>query len=271
MKRRSPPDSASAGSTHRSLVRGLRLLEAVALSGGTSLAEAARRTDLHRSTAHHLLQTLVALDYLQQDPESRGYGLGARPFHLTVGTWSALALGELAQPFLAELTRRSGEGSSLAVCRDGAVTVVAKRELDGPVRLAQSMASQRPIHATAVGKAIAAWLPPAEVSGLLARTRLARHTRNTIVSRRGLQAELRRVRAVGYAVDDEEHIEGVRCIAMPVLGQAGQVIASMCALGPKSRVTHRRLRELRRPLAELTHEFSLRLGRVEPAAVHHST
>ena len=133
------------------------------------------------------------------------------------------------------------------------------------------MASQRPIHATAVGKAIAAWLPPAEVSGLLARTRLARHTRNTIVSRRGLQAELRRVRAVGYAVDDEEHIEGVRCIAMPVLGQAGQVIASMCALGPKSRVTHRRLRELRRPLAELTHEFSLRLGRVEPAAVHHST
>jgi DNA-binding IclR family transcriptional regulator len=263
MKRRSPLDSASAGSTHRSLVRGLSLLEAVALSGGTSLGDAARRTGLHRSTAHHLLQTLVALDYLRQDPESRGYGLGPRPFHLAIGTWSAAALGELAQPFLAELTRRSGEGSSLAVCRDGAVTVVAKREPDGPVRVGRSMAAQRPVHATAVGKAIAAWLPPAEVAGLLRQSPLARHTRNTIVSHRRLEAELRRVRRLGYAIDDEEHIQGIRCIAMPVLGYAGQVIASMCALGPKSRVTHQRLRELRRPLAELTHEFSLQLCRAD--------
>jgi DNA-binding IclR family transcriptional regulator len=140
---------------------------------------------------------------------------------------------------------------------------VAKRELDGPVGLGRSLAARRPVHATAVGKAIAAWLPPAELSELLAHSPLARHTRNTIVSRRQLEAELRRVRSLGYAVDDEEHIEGVRCIAMPVLGHAGQVIASMCTLGPKSRVTHQRLRELRRPLAELTHEFSLQLGRAE--------
>jgi len=68
---------------HRSLERGLRLVETVALNGGsTSLAEAARRTGLHRSTAHHLLQTLVGLGYLRQDPDTRAYELAAKPFQL---------------------------------------------------------------------------------------------------------------------------------------------------------------------------------------------
>lgn len=260
MKRASAPDTDGPGSTHRSLGRGLRLLEAVALAGGMTLAEAARRTGLHRSTAHHLLQTLVALGYLRQDPDSRGYELGAKPFQLTGRTWSPEQLGELAAPFLAELARRGGEGCSLAVYRDGAVTIAAKREHDGPVRVVQDVGGQRPIHCTAVGKAIAAWLPAQELAGLLARTRFPRHTPKTIASRAAFEAELRRVRVAGYAVDDEEHIQGIRCIAMPVFGHAGHVVASMCALGPKSRVTHQKLRELRGPLGELTREFSRRLG-----------
>ena len=74
--------------THQSLERGLRLVEAVALNGAqTTLAEAARRTGLHRSTAHHLLQTLVSLGYLRQDAGTRGYELGAKPFQITGRTW----------------------------------------------------------------------------------------------------------------------------------------------------------------------------------------
>jgi DNA-binding IclR family transcriptional regulator len=247
--------------THRSLERGLRLVEAVALNGGaTSLAEAARRTGLHRSTAHHLLQTLVALGYLRQDPDTRGYALAAKPFQLTGRTWSDAQVAEIAQPFLAELTRRGGEGSSFAVYRDGAVTVVAKREHDGPVRVVQDVGAQRPLHCTAVAKAILPWLAQPELAGLLARLRFVRYTPKTIVSRAAFEAELRRVRAAGYAIDDEEHIEGIRCVAMPVFGHAGQVVGSLCTLGPKSRVTQQRLRELRAPLAELARALSERLG-----------
>lgn len=248
-------------STHRSLERGLAVLESVAAAAGSvSLAETARRTGLHRSTAHHLLQALVSLSYLRQDPETRGYELSAKPFQLTGRTWSAEQLAVIAQPVLAELTRRGGEASSLAAYRNGAVTVVAKREHDGPVRVVQDVGARRPLHCTAVAKAILPWLPVPELGGLLARMRFTRHSPKTIVTRAAFEAELRRIRTVGYALDDEEHIEGIRCIAMPVFGHTGQVLASICTLGPRSRMTYQRLRELRAPLAELSGEMSERLG-----------
>lgn len=260
--------AAASASTHLSLERGLRLLEAVAFSGGSlSLAEAARRTGLNRSTAHHLLQALVALDYLSQDPETRAYRLAARPFLLTGRTWSPEHVARIAQPLLAELSRRSGEGVSVAVYRDGAVTVVAKQEHAGPVRVVQDLGAQRPLHCTAVAKAILPWLPPEELAGLLARMRFERYTANTIRSRAQFEAELRRIRSAGYAIDDEEHQEGIRCIAMPVFGHAGQVVGSMCVVGPKSRLPHAKLRALRAPLGELARALSEQLGwRAAPAA-----
>jgi len=249
------------GGTHRSLERGLAVLESVAAAGRpASLAETARRVGLHRSTAHHLLQTLVSVGYLRQDADTRAYELAAKPFELTGRTWSPEQLAVIAQPFLAELTRRGGEGSSFSVYRDGTVTVVAKREHDGPVRVVQNVGAQRPLHCTAVAKAILPWLPVPELSGLLSRMRFPRHTPKTIVTRRGFKAELRRIRSAGYAVDDEEHIEGIRCIAMPVFGHTGHVLASICSLGPKSRMTYQKLRDLRQPLAELSAQLSERLG-----------
>ena len=247
--------------THQSLERGLRLVEAVALNGAqTSLAEAARRTGLHRSTAHHLLQTLVSLGYLRQDAETRGYELAAKPFQITGRTWSPEQLAAIAQPALADLTRRSGEGSSFSAYRDGAVTVVAKREHDGPVRVVQDVGARRPLHCTAVAKAILPWLPAPELTGLIARIRFERYTAKTIVTRSAFQAELRRIRSTGHAIDDEEHIEGIRCIAMPAFGHSGQVLGSICTLGPKSRMTYQKLRELRQPLGELSARLSQRLG-----------
>ena len=247
--------------THQSLERGLRLVEAVALNGvQTTLAEAARRTGLHRSTAHHLLQTLVSLGYLRQDADTRAYELGAKPFQITGRTWSPEQLAAIAQPSLAELTRRSGEGSSFSAYRDGSVTVVAKREHDGPVRVVQDVGARRPLHCTAVAKAILPWLAAPELAGLLARIRFERHTPKTIVTRAAFETELRRIRSAGYAVDDEEHIEGIRCIAMPVFGHTGQVLGSICTLGPKSRMTYQRLRDLRAPLGELSAKLSQRLG-----------
>ena len=255
-------------STHQSLERGLRLVEMVALNGArTSLAEAARRTGLHRSTAHHLLQTLVSLGYLRQDAETRGYELAAKPFQLTGRTWSPEQLATIAQPSLAELTRRSGEGSSFSVYRDGAVTVVAKREHDGPVRVVQDVGARRPLHCTAVAKAILPWLPAPELAGLLARMRFERYTAETIVTRAAFQAQLRRIRAAGYALDDEEHVEGIRCMAMPVFGHTGEVLGSICTLGPKSRMTYQKLRELRQPLAEVSRQMSERLGYTAPPAI----
>lgn len=247
--------------THQSLKRGLRIIEAIAaIDGSATLAEIARKTVLPRSTAHHLLRALVEFGYLIQDGDARTYTLGPKLFRLTGRTWTKEQLAKIAMPFLAELSRRTGEGTSLAVLRDGVVTVIAKREPKGPVHVFQEVGARRPIYCTAVGKTLAAWLPDQELEGIISRTVFEQNTAKTITSPTAFRRELARVRATGFAIDNEEHIEGVRCIATPVRDHSGEVRASLCVVGPKNHLPQRRLPEIRQALAAVAAGLSARLG-----------
>ncbi len=247
--------------THQSLERGLRVIEATAAIGGTAtLSEIARKTALPRSTAHHILRALVDFGYLVQDGDARPYRLGPKLFRLTGHTWTKEQLAEIAMPYLDELSRRTGEGTSLAILRDGVVTIVAKRESEGPVRVAQEVGARRPIYCTAVGKALAAWLPDREVDGIIARTVFERKTARTIATAAAFRRELAHIRTTGFAVDNEEHIAGIRCIATPVRDHSGDVRASLCVVGPTSRLPQRRLAAIRRVLRAVAAELSARLG-----------
>ena len=247
--------------THRSLQRGLRVIEATAANGGSAtLAEIARKTALPRSTAHHLLRALVEFGYLVQDGDARAYSLAPKLFRLTGRTWTGEQLAEISVPFLNELSRRTGEGTSLAILRNGDVTVVAKRDPEGPVRVVQEVGATRPIYCTAVGKALAAWLPPGELDRIIGRTIFEAKTPRTITTPAAFRRELARIRATGFAIDNEEHIEGIRCIATPVRDHSGEVRASLCVVGPKSRLPQRRLAEVRKSLAAVAVALSARLG-----------
>lgn len=259
--------SAVAGpsSTHRSLERGLSVLELVAgAAAPVALSDVARRLGLHRSTAHHLMQTLVTLGWLRQEDESRGYALTPRLHQLTGRKWTAVQIGELGQPYLEKISRETGEGSSVAAWIDGTVTIAAKRETEGPVRVVQDVGAIRPMYCTAVGKALGAWLPRSEVLAALARQPMTRLTPKTIVTVQSFEAELRRIRNAGYAIDDEEQFEGLRCIAVPVFCHTGEVVASMCVLGPRQRLTHQKLLAVRTPLVSVARQLSERLGYIAP-------
>jgi DNA-binding IclR family transcriptional regulator len=149
---------------------------------------------------------------------------------------------------------------SVAAYRDGTVFIVAKRDAEGPVRVVQSIGAARPIHATAVAKAIVAFLPEAELKGLLPRLRYNALAPRTITTQAAFAAELERVRMSGYAYDDEEHIEGIRCIAAPVFAYSGCVVGSLCVVGPRSRMTRQKLKELRPEVLTLCGAPSKRLG-----------
>jgi DNA-binding IclR family transcriptional regulator len=247
--------------THQSLKRGLRIIEVIATMGGSlPLAEIARKAALPRSTAHHLLRALVEFGYLVQNDGARTYTLAPKLFQLTGRTWSKEQLAEIAMPFLDELSHRTGEGTSLAVLRDGVVTVIAKREPEGPVRVVQEVGARRPIYCTAVGKALAAWLPEQELDGIIRRTVFERMTPNTIPSPAAFRRELARIRAAGFAIDNEEHIKGIRCIATPVRDHSGEVRASLCVVGPKNHLPQRKFPQIRKALAAVAADLSARLG-----------
>jgi DNA-binding IclR family transcriptional regulator len=253
--------AAAARPTHLSLGRGLRMLEVVAAAGGSAtLSEAARKANLARSTAHYVMQTLVALGYLRQDRDSHAYELAAKVFMLAGRTWSAEQLAEIALPFLADVCHTTGESANIAMLRDGLVTLVAKRDADGPVRVVQDVGARRPLHCTALGKVLVAWLPREELSGVLDGIRFGRFTPKTIVQRADFERELRRVRSAGHAIDDEEFIPGVRCIAAPVFSYTEEVVAAIGAIGPRHHMTQQKLRECGPLVQRCARKLSLRLG-----------
>ena len=247
--------------SHQSLERGLRVIEAISdFDGSASVSAIARKTGLPRSTVHHLLRSLIAFGYLLQGGEAQPYKLAPRLFKLTGRAWTQGQLAEISVPFIDELSRRTGEGTSLAILREGVVSVVAKRDSEGPVRVVQKVGAVRPIYCTAVGKILAAWLPERELDDIIGRIVFERITANTITAPAVLKRELARIRANGFAVDNEEHIEGIRCIAAPVRDHSGKVCAALCILGPKNRFSPRRRKELRGPLMDVAEKLSVQLG-----------
>jgi DNA-binding IclR family transcriptional regulator len=247
--------------THQSLGRGLRILEAVAdLDGGASLADVARRTDLARSTTHYLMQALVTYGYLRQEPGGRNYQLGLRAWRLSGRSLSIEQTAAVAMPILDELCRLTHESVAIGICQNDAVTLVATRDTDGPVRVVQSVGARRPIHCTALGKVLMAWLPDAERARFVKSLRFEQLTPKSIAQRATFERELRRVRSSGYAIDDEEFIVGVRCLAAPVFDEAGQVAMALSVIGPKHRMTHHRLRECRPLVLECARKLGARFG-----------
>jgi DNA-binding IclR family transcriptional regulator len=259
MKRTRQPLKSS--NSHLSLKRGLRVIEAIGDAGGSAMvSEIARKTALPRSTTHHLLRSLTDFGYLIQEGETRPYQLAPKIFRLTGRNWTQAQLAEISILFLDDLSRRTGEGTSLAILREGVVTVIAKRDSAGPVRVVQQVGATRPIYCTAVGKTLAAWLPEQELDTVLGRIVFTRFTARTITKATAFKQQLARIRTAGFAMDNEEHIEGIRCLATPVRDQSGEVCAALCIVGPKSRLSLRRLTELRKPLAALASDLSVHLG-----------
>jgi len=259
MKRTRQPLESS--NSNLSLERGLRVIEAIADAEGSAMvSEIARKAALPRSTTHHLLRSLTDFGYLVQEGETRPYQLAPKIFRLTGRNWTQAQLAEISIPFLDELSRRTGEGTSLAILREGVVTVIAKRDSAGPVRVVQQVGATRPIYCTAVGKTLTAWLPERELDTVLGRIVFTRFTARTITKAAAFKQQLARIRTAGFAMDNEEHIEGIRCFATPVRDQSGEVCAALCIVGPKNRLSLRRLTELRKPLAALASDLSVRLG-----------
>ncbi|MGQ0543737.1 MAG: IclR family transcriptional regulator [Betaproteobacteria bacterium] len=245
----------------QSLSRGLRILDLVSSQpGGVALVVICRETGLHRSTAHHLLQTLVLHGYLAQDEATRAYRLGARVFHLASTSWSEGQLAHLALPYLQELVRRTGESTNLAVRKDDQAILVETMDGQGTLRVVDRVGAARPIHASAIGKVVLAWAPETEREAILQSLKLKAFTTRTIVDRTKLRRELNRVRTAGYALDDEEMAQGVRCVAAPVFGVPGRIVGAIGIAGPAARVSMSTLVRYSRPLMSAVRRLSDRLS-----------
>jgi len=222
-----------AGSGVQSVERAFALLDLLARAGGRlPLSDLAERSGLPLGTVHRLLQTLAGPGYVRQDADKR-YALGAAL--LPLGDAATRLLGSWAQPYLARLVEASGETSNLAVLEDDRIVYLAQAPGRHRVRMFTEVGRRVLPHSTAVGKVLLAWQDEVQVRRVVARLGLPRRTEHTLTDLPSFLSALQVVRAQGYAVDDEEEEDGVRCVAVPV-GPGPSAVAAVSVSGPASRV-----------------------------------
>jgi IclR family acetate operon transcriptional repressor len=248
----------------QSVDRALDLLEALAAADGeVAITALATRTGLHVSTVHRLLATLLRRSYVRQNPETSRYYAGAKLATLSEGRSRFGELRLRARPLLRGLTETTRETANLVVLDDLQAVYIETVPSPQVVRLFTSVGNRTPLHATGAGKALLANLPAARRDALVERLDLRGYTPRTIVDRAALRRALDDVREKGYAIDDEEYDEGVRCVAVAVVGAgtprseatAGAPVAALSISAPANRLTRQRCVELapalRRTAAEL--------------------
>lgn len=246
----------------------IRVLECFSLQEPRlSLSEIARRAELPLSTAHRILATLREARIVEQEGDRELYRLGLKLLELGSMVLANMELHREALPFIEELARESGETVHLGVF-DGS-EVVSVEKMDSPQGLASqiTVGKSAPAYCTAVGKALLAFQPEA-VLDRICKLGLTGYTPRTITHSARLRKELERIRIAGYAVDDEEHHPGVRCVAAPVRDYSGNVIGSLSISGPALRISTEAIPSLAQRLREITGKLSARLGyKGEPSAL----
>ena len=218
--------------TSQSLERGLAILSA--FSSGRQLigvSELARDLRLTRSTTHRYIATLAQLGYLQQDVATRKYALGPRVIELGFTAINSMELRHVAAPYLQRLCDETGHTINMAILDDVDVVYVercrASRSRQNEIDLDLHVGSRLPAYCTSLGKVLLAFLPDDERDEILGRVSFDRRGPNTLTSRAALLAELKRVRATGIAVNNEELAYGLRSVAVPVLSGTGEAVAAV--------------------------------------------
>jgi IclR family acetate operon transcriptional repressor len=245
----------------QSLERAFDLLERMADAGGeVGLSELSGTSGLPLPTIHRLMRTLVACGYVRQQPNRR-YALGPRLIRL--GESASRLLGTWARPYLARLVEETGETANMALLDGDEVVYVAQVPSRHSMRMFTEVGRRVLPHSTGVGKVLLADAPPGEVRAMLGRTGMPAATEKTITTPEGFLTALEKVRAEGYAIDDNEQEIGVRCIAVPV--PDSPTAAAISISGPAGRVTDAATDKFVPLLHEVASQLSAALASSNPS------
>jgi IclR family acetate operon transcriptional repressor len=259
-------ESIALGSV-QSVERTLDLLEYLARSSTwVRISELSNATGQPVGTVHRLLKTLVARKYAVRDSHTRRYALGPAFRRLAGAGPQTLDWPEIATPLLRELVEISGETANLAVMEGYQAVYVAQAQPVRIVRMFTELGNRVPLHCTGCGKVLLAYQPDSVITAVIAEMGLPSYTDKTITDPGQFQQELELIRQQGYAVDNGEQEEGVRCLAVPVYGPKGRVVAAVSISGPSSRLDSRRTPSLLPHLKRISAALSSALAAAQESA-----
>ena len=246
-----------------SVIRAAKIIENLAEAGSEkSLVEIAREVKLHIATTRRLLLTLKHVEFVKQNQENKKYALGLKLFLIGKSLNSSLdlRLRQISLPYLKELMEKSGETTNLIIEDQDQAVYIEQVECNNYLRTANKVGSRAPLHCTAVGKIILSSRTPEERRKYLDGVSLLPLTSRTITDKGKLLSELEEISKKHFAVDNEEQMIGERCLAVSVFNQSGKTIGAISISGPDSRLTSKKMKELKPTIQEVGLMISKEMG-----------
>lgn len=225
-----------------------------------TLADLAAKLDLHPSTLYRYVASLQDAGLLERDRRRGGYQLGPRVIELAGIALNQIEVRKHAQDELEALRDESGLLTNLGVLFEGDVLHIEQAWPRGVPRMYTTIGRRAVAHCTAMGKALLAYREWTEVRDLIQRFGWRPYTAQSIDSFARLKSALAAIRQQGFAVDEEERRQGVRCIAAPIRDYTGDVIAALSVSGTGESLLPRRREPLVRRVCEAADRVSYRLG-----------
>ena len=239
------PEEKDAKNPVQSAARIFQVLELLAVKGEMGLMELSSALDLHKSTVHRLLMSLIYMGYARQDETTLKYMLSYKIVTLAGKVLERTNVLQIVKPYMEHLSDISGETVHLVQREGSNILYLYKIEAKvGTIRMASHVGMMQPMYCTGVGKAILSELPEEEVEKIWNESSLEKKTEKTITDLDTMKEVLAKVREDGYALDDEENETGVRCIAVSLQDYEKKTKYAFSISGPVSRMTGDRMREL---------------------------
>lgn len=244
------------------LDRAINILDFIARqnSGEVALPELSAAMKLHKTTTHRIARVLESRGLLRRGVDSNRYRLGLHLYDLGCQALDHINIRDEARPVMTRVAFEVGETAHLALLDNAEVLYIERSEAQRSLTMGSKLGARNPVYCTALGKAILAYCLEPEVDRILSGARMEARTRNTITNVLALKRELERIRDRGFAIDDEEIEDGIRCIAAPILNASGHAIAAISISGLSSRITPDRYQLVGKTIMKAAQELSARLG-----------
>lgn len=245
----------------QSVARALMILDMLARENREmTLTEIAKAMNWPKTTVHGLVATLRDYNYVDQSPVSGCYHLGVRLFELgniVARSWDIRAL---ALPAMRNLNSRFGEMVQLATEDKGEVLYLEKLDSTHMMRIVSEIGARLPMHCSGLGKVLLAYKKPAEIKWIISTHGMPPMTPRTITNREALERELIKVRRQGYAIDDREIMDSLRCVAAPIYDREGNVKYAISVSGLAGGLQGERLEAVTEELLRAADSISYAIG-----------
>lgn len=240
----------------------LALLEEFQLScGELGVIDLSKRLNLTKNNVFRLLSTLSVHNYIEQNEVTGKYQLGVKMIELGQIASAKNALTKHTQPVLRKLNRLSNETCHFSILKQNTSFFIDGVESDLPIRVVHRMGTRQPAHCTAAGKVQVAFLGKEDGCSFITLNPLTKFTEYTITDPNDFQAELKKIVARGYAVENQEYESGVLGIAAPVINYKKTVVGAVSLSAPMCRITAKRIENEFVPLViQGARELSCKLG-----------